>query len=147
MEQCTAASRAADNSLVKVTPLLAMVGDWKAFLNHAVREEEVRDFQSTAAPVGRWGAPRFWSVWKTSSVVCLGHRKLAGRRNFANYHNEYCVPGIIATTPVTPGGRGLNPRIAHIGIPAMSVVTADITTQMGQLNSWRKSYKSDPTGP
>ena len=27
--------------------------------------------------------------------MCLGHRKLAGRRNFANYHNEYCVPGII----------------------------------------------------
>ena len=26
--------------------------------------------------------------------MCLGHRKLAGRRNFANYHNEYCVPGI-----------------------------------------------------
>ncbi len=34
-----------DNRLVKVTPLLAMVGDWKAFLNSAVREEEVRDLQ------------------------------------------------------------------------------------------------------
>ena len=29
--------------------------------------------------------------------MCLGHRKLAGRRNFANYHNEYCVPGIIGS--------------------------------------------------
>ena len=44
-----------DNRLVKVTPLLAMVGDWKAFLNSAVREEEVRDLQEhsrTGRPLG-----------------------------------------------------------------------------------------------
>ena len=42
-----------DDRLVKVAPLLAMVGDWKAFLRSAVQEEELRDLREH----GRTGRP------------------------------------------------------------------------------------------
>lgn len=42
-----------DDKLVKVAPLLAMVGDWKAFLRSAIREEELRDLHDH----GRTGRP------------------------------------------------------------------------------------------
>lgn len=42
-----------DDRLVKVKPLLAMVGDWKAFLRSAVAEEELRDLREH----GRTGRP------------------------------------------------------------------------------------------
>jgi len=44
-----------DDRLVKVAPLLAMVGDWTAFLNSALREEELRDLREharTGRPLG-----------------------------------------------------------------------------------------------
>jgi putative transposase len=39
--------------LVKVAPLLAMVGDWKAFLRSVIPEEELRDLREH----GRTGRP------------------------------------------------------------------------------------------
>jgi putative transposase len=39
--------------LAKVAPLLAMVGDWNAFLNSAMREEELRELREH----GRTGRP------------------------------------------------------------------------------------------
>ena len=42
-----------DDRLTKVAPLLAMVGDWKAFLRSALPEEELRDLREH----GRTGRP------------------------------------------------------------------------------------------
>ena len=42
-----------DDQLVKVAPLLAMIGDWTAFLNSAIPEEELRDIRRH----GRTGRP------------------------------------------------------------------------------------------
>lgn len=42
-----------DDRLVKVAPLLAMVGDWSAFLDSVIREEELRDLREH----GRTGRP------------------------------------------------------------------------------------------
>ena len=42
-----------DDQLVKVSPLLAMIGDWGAFLNSPMREEELSDFRHH----GRTGRP------------------------------------------------------------------------------------------
>lgn len=44
-----------DDRLVKVAPLLAMVGDWKGFLRSAIGEEELRDLREhdhTGRPLG-----------------------------------------------------------------------------------------------
>jgi len=44
-----------DDRLVKAAPLLKMVGDWKAFLNSAASEEELRDLREhghTGRPLG-----------------------------------------------------------------------------------------------
>ena len=42
-----------DDRLVKVAPLLAMIGDWRAFLNSAMREEELQNLREH----GRTGRP------------------------------------------------------------------------------------------
>jgi len=42
-----------DDGLVKVAPLLAMIGDWKAFLKSAIPEEQLRDLRRH----GRTGRP------------------------------------------------------------------------------------------
>jgi putative transposase len=42
-----------DDRLATVAPLLAMVGDWRAFLNSAIREEDLRDLREH----GRTGRP------------------------------------------------------------------------------------------
>ena len=42
-----------DNRLTKIAPLLAMVADWRGFLNSAIREEELRDLREH----GRTGRP------------------------------------------------------------------------------------------
>ena len=42
-----------DDCLVKVAPLLAMIGDWSAFLNSVVSEEELDDLRRH----GRTGRP------------------------------------------------------------------------------------------
>jgi putative transposase len=42
-----------DDGLVKVAPLLAMIGDWNAFLNSAVADEELRVLRRH----GRTGRP------------------------------------------------------------------------------------------
>jgi putative transposase len=42
-----------DDCLVKVAPLLAMVGDWQGLLNSALREEEFKELRSH----GRTGRP------------------------------------------------------------------------------------------
>src|SRR3990172_2568481 len=42
-----------DDSLVKVAPLLALIGDWRGFLNSAIREEELRNLREH----GRTGRP------------------------------------------------------------------------------------------
>ena len=44
-----------DDRLVKVAPLLAMIGDWKAFLESAVPEQELRNLRQhvrTGRPLG-----------------------------------------------------------------------------------------------
>ena len=45
--------RGRDDPLVKVAPMLAIVGDWNAFLNSAVPEEELSDMRGH----GRTGRP------------------------------------------------------------------------------------------
>ena len=45
--------RGRDDRLVRVAPLLAMIADWRSFLNSAIPEEELRDFRSH----GRTGCP------------------------------------------------------------------------------------------
>ena len=42
-----------NDRLVKVAPLLAMIGDWRGFLNSAIGEEELRDLREH----GRTGRP------------------------------------------------------------------------------------------
>ncbi len=42
-----------DDGLVKVAPLLAMVGDWAGLLNSALREEELKELRGH----GRTGRP------------------------------------------------------------------------------------------
>jgi putative transposase len=42
-----------DDRVVKAAPLLAMVGDWRSFLNSAMREEEIEDLRMH----GRTGRP------------------------------------------------------------------------------------------
>ncbi len=44
-----------DDALVKVAPLLAMIGDWRAFLNSAMPEAELRNIRQharTGRPLG-----------------------------------------------------------------------------------------------
>ena len=48
-----------DDCLVKVAPLLAMVGDWKAFLNSAIPEEELQDLRSHGRTGRPLGSPAF----------------------------------------------------------------------------------------
>ncbi len=48
-----------DDRLVKVAPLLAMVGDWKAFLKSAAAEEELRDLRAHAHTGRPLGSPAF----------------------------------------------------------------------------------------
>ena len=50
---------ARDDRLVKVAPLLAMVGDWKAFLNSAMPEEELRDLREHGRTGRPLGSPTF----------------------------------------------------------------------------------------
>jgi len=57
-------------------------------------EEEFRDRQeNTVAQAGRSGVRRFWTVWRGSSVASYDRRKAVGPQYFANYQNEYSVPG------------------------------------------------------
>ena len=48
-----------DDRLVKVAPLLAMVGDWKAFLRSAMREEELRALREHGRTGRPLGSPTF----------------------------------------------------------------------------------------
>ena len=48
-----------DDRLVKVAPLLAMVGDWKAFLKSAIAEEELRDLREHGRTGRPLGSPAF----------------------------------------------------------------------------------------
>ena len=53
LEQCAAHLWGRDDPLVKVGPLLAMVGDWKGLLDSALREEELAELRGH----GRTGRP------------------------------------------------------------------------------------------
>jgi putative transposase len=48
-----------DDVLVKVAPLLAMAGDWKAFLRSAIPEEELRDLRQHGRTGRPLGSPTF----------------------------------------------------------------------------------------
>ena len=55
IEQARAHLAGKDDPLVKVAPLLAMIGDWHAFLESAMPEEELRDIRrhtGTGRPLG-----------------------------------------------------------------------------------------------
>ena len=69
LEQCQGDLSGRDDRLVKVAPLLAMVGDWKAFLRTALGEEELGDLRAH----GRTGRP----LGSTAFVDRL--ERLAGR--------------------------------------------------------------------
>jgi putative transposase len=58
-----------DDRLTKVAPLLAMVGDWRGFLNSAIREEELLDLREH----GRTGRP----LGSATFLECL--EAIAGR--------------------------------------------------------------------
>ena len=76
-----------DDRLVKVAPLLAMVGDWKAFCGWSGRKS-LAICVRTGVRVGRWGVQRFWIVWNALLVGIEGQkpgpkskaRKPGGRR-------------------------------------------------------------------
>jgi len=48
-----------DDGLVNVAPLLAMIGDWRAFLNSAMREEELRNLREHGRTGRPLGSPAF----------------------------------------------------------------------------------------
>jgi putative transposase len=48
-----------DDGLVNVAPLLAMIGDWIAFLNSAMREEELQDLREHGRTGRPLGSPAF----------------------------------------------------------------------------------------
>jgi putative transposase len=48
-----------DDVLVKVAPLLAMAGDWKAFLRSAIPEEQLRDLRQHGRTGRPLGSPTF----------------------------------------------------------------------------------------
>jgi putative transposase len=48
-----------DDRLAKVAPLLAMIGDWRAFLNSAIREEELRELRQHGRTGRPLGSPTF----------------------------------------------------------------------------------------
>jgi len=48
-----------DDRLVKVAPLLAMVGDWKAFLRSAISEEKLRELREHGCTGRPLGSPTF----------------------------------------------------------------------------------------
>jgi len=48
-----------DDRLVHVAPLLAMIGDWRAFLNSAIREEELRELREHGRTGRPLGSPTF----------------------------------------------------------------------------------------
>ena len=47
-----------DDALVKVAPLLAMVGDWRAFLDSALPEGEIEELRSMRGPGALWVVKR-----------------------------------------------------------------------------------------
>ena len=71
-----------------------MVADWAAFLDSALPEEELRELRQhgrTGRPLGSSSFPTAWRGWLVASS---GRRKGAGQQSYADYHNQYCVPGI-----------------------------------------------------
>jgi putative transposase len=72
-----------DDRLVQVEPLLAMVGDWKAFLRSAIREEELRDLQEH----GRTGRP-LGSVSFLDRLERLVGRELKRQKPGPNPHKR-----------------------------------------------------------
>ena len=69
LEQCQGAFVGPGRSVGEGAPLLAMVGDWKAFCGGRSGEEELGDLRGTGVRVGRWGVQRFWIVWKVLLVA------------------------------------------------------------------------------
>ena len=59
-----------DDPLVKVGPLLAMIGDWALSSTVPCAKRNSATFAITRAPVGRWETRRSWHAWKEWSVGC-----------------------------------------------------------------------------
>jgi len=88
-----------DDKLVKVAPLLAMAGDWKAFLRSAIPEEELRglhDHGRTGRPLG---SPAFLERLENLVGRVLKPQKPGPkpRKSRTTKRVEQCVPG----TPLT----------------------------------------------
>ena len=58
LEQCAAHLSGRDDCLVKVAPLLAIVGDWRAFLDSALPEGELDELRKHAHPGVPWATKR-----------------------------------------------------------------------------------------
>jgi len=48
-----------DDGLVKIAPLLAMIGDWNAFLNSAMPGEELKDLRRPSRTGRPFGSETF----------------------------------------------------------------------------------------
>ncbi|MBN2024184.1 MAG: hypothetical protein JW809_15480 [Pirellulales bacterium] len=64
-----------DDRLVKTAPLLAMVADWRGFLNSAVREEEIEDLRKHGRTGRPLGSPTFLDRLETLVGRILTPRK------------------------------------------------------------------------
>ena len=53
-----------DDALVKVAPLLAMIPDWRAFLNSALPEAELRDIRRHSRTGRPLGDEAFLAPWR-----------------------------------------------------------------------------------
>ena len=85
-----------DDRLVKVAPMLAMVGDWRGFLEQcASAKRNCGTCATTAAPAARWAMPPSSNVWRSWPVASSAHRNRAENQKYANSQNRYCVPGIL----------------------------------------------------
>jgi hypothetical protein len=69
--------------------MLAMIADWRAFLNSAMPEEELRDLRELAIP---WEVRRLWSVSSEPSAESSVPEHLDARPNYANDHNRFVSP-------------------------------------------------------
>lgn len=109
-----------DDCLVKSARLLARIGDWRALLDSAVREEELRDLREHGRTGRPLGSTPFLDRLESRDGRVLRPQKGGRPRKLRNYQNRYCVPGTPpGTPPELPGTPGNSAgKILHFGAPS-----------------------------
>ena len=81
-----------DDRLVKVAPLLAMIGDWRGFLNSAIREEELRDLREH----GRTGRPLGNAMFLDHLEAIVGRILNTAERRSPNKTTHITITSIVS---------------------------------------------------